>query len=139
MESDQQISVLHYAAQNYAGYLSLLVMYDELKYPFDVNQQSGMKATPLHFAVIFREIKNVELLLKLKANVNLKDKEGRTPLHLAVIRLCAHFASRDMDESYDEDMQQLDDEIFLEFKIIMKELLFNGADRSITSGEGLTA
>lgn len=37
---------------------------------FDVNLKSGLQATPLHFAVIFREIKNVELLLSLGADVN---------------------------------------------------------------------
>lgn len=113
-------------------------MFEELKYSFNVNQRSGMKATPLHFAVIFREIKNVELLLKYKADVNIKDNDGRTPLHIAVIRLCAHFSSKDSDESYDEDMAQMDDEIFLEFKIIIKELLFNGADRNLITGDGTT-
>ena len=37
---------------------------------FDVNLKSGLQATPLHFAVIFREIKNVELLISLGAEVN---------------------------------------------------------------------
>ncbi len=54
--------------------MSLLVLnqkYDgKDRFNFDVNARSGIYATPLHFAVIFRELKNVELLVKLKADVN---------------------------------------------------------------------
>lgn len=49
---------MHFAAQNYVGYLSLLVLKEEYdnkqNFNFDVNIKSGLNATPLHFAVIFR-------------------------------------------------------------------------------------
>lgn len=59
---------------------------------FNVDQRSDLHATPLHFAVIFRELKNVELLIKFKSDLNAQDREGRTPLLIAIIRLCGHFA-----------------------------------------------
>lgn len=36
-------------------------------------------------------------------------------------------------------MMQLDSEIFLEYKIVIKELLFNGADRQAVTKDGQTA
>ena len=55
----------------------------------DINEKSDLEATPLHFACISNNIKNVELLIKMKANLNAQDREGRTPLHAAVIRMCS--------------------------------------------------
>ena len=71
------MSVEHFAEQNYQGYIGLLALYDYSErygYIFDANKKSGLDATPLHFAVIFRELKNVELLLKYGAKVNTKDR-----------------------------------------------------------------
>jgi ankyrin repeat protein len=59
---------MHCAAQSYSGYLSMLVMVQ--KYKMSPNITDNFNATPLHFAIIHKEFKNVELLIKLGADVN---------------------------------------------------------------------
>lgn len=92
--SSQDITIVHFAAQNYRGFLSLQLLKEDYsrKFILDIDIRSGLLATPLHFAVIFRCLKNVELLIKYNANVNLQDREGRTPLHIAVIRLISQMS-----------------------------------------------
>lgn len=68
-----------------------------------MNLRSSLEATPLHFAVINRQIKNVELLIKFSADVDAVDKEGRTPLHIAVIRLCTQFQQISLLRSQTKD------------------------------------
>ena len=64
---------------------------------------------------------NVQLLIKLGADINSQDIRGQTPLHLAVMRIAA----------------QPDD--FNDYKKIIKELLFNGADSKLITDQGNTA
>jgi ankyrin repeat protein len=63
-----KLSTLHCAAQSYSGYLSILVLVQKYKLSPDI--RDNFNATPLHFAIINKEFKNVELLIKLGANVN---------------------------------------------------------------------
>lgn len=41
--------------------------------------------TPLHLAVITRQTKVVEVLLRAGADPSLVDKDGRSPIHLAAL------------------------------------------------------
>jgi ankyrin repeat protein len=51
----------------------------------DVNKKhTSAERTPLHAAVLAECVKVVDLLIKAKADVNAKDRRGRTPLHYAV-------------------------------------------------------
>ena len=59
---------MHCAAQHYSGYLTILMLVKNHK--FDVNITDKIQATPLHFAILKREFKNVELLIKFGADVN---------------------------------------------------------------------
>lgn len=65
------LSVLHCAAQTYTGSLSILILCK--LYNFNVNTRDNKDATPLHFAAMYKEFKNVELLIKFKADLNAQD------------------------------------------------------------------
>lgn len=80
---------------------------------FNVNIRDKIEASPLHFSILKKEFKNVELLIKFGADVNAQDYLGQAPLHIAVMRIGQ------------------DPESFDEYKKIIKELLFNGASRSL--------
>jgi ankyrin repeat protein len=65
-------SIMHCAAQFYEGFLPLLVLIKS--YNQDVNQKDAQGGSPLHFAVTEGEHKNVELLIRHGADVNLQDE-----------------------------------------------------------------
>jgi len=84
----------------------------------------------------------VELLIKYEANLNAQDREGRTPLHTGVMRMCAEMKQMlfvEADEEIDPSSQEDADLIYEEYKAIIKELLFCGADRNIKTKKGQTA
>ena len=88
---------------------------------YDVGVRDAQDATPLHFAVLRQEFMNVQVLINFGADVNAQDKHGLAPLHLAVMRLAQN------PDDYDV------------YKKIIKELLFNGANRELETLNGLTA
>jgi len=104
---------MHCAAQKYAGYIAMLILHKEHR--FDINVRDKYEATPLHFAVLKQEFMNVQLLIKFGADVNAQDMRGQAPLHLAVMSIAT------MPDEYDS------------IKKIIKELLFNGANRGLES------
>lgn len=50
--------------------------------------------TPLHMAVLFKNLAAAELLISRGANCNVEDATGRTPLHLAGSLAAAPFIDR---------------------------------------------
>jgi hypothetical protein len=81
------LTPLHYAAElnriEVINTLSSLVGEDLL-----VNAQDKYGWTPLHTAAHHGNIDCIEKLLSLGADVSVKERTGKTPLHLAVAQVC---------------------------------------------------
>ena len=57
ISSDHGYYIEHFAAKDYNGYLSLVMMkngFDSVKFLFDVDRRTKVGATPLHFAIFER-------------------------------------------------------------------------------------
>lgn len=66
----------------------------------NINAQTNTGVTPLHVSVVSGDVSMVTRLVRLGANLLLKDEKGKTPLMYAKERLAnlqATFESRDMD------------------------------------------
>ena len=70
------------------------------------------------------QVKCVECLLALKADPNARNSDNQTPLHIAVQR----YIQQSLDTSATEEQKESD---FEDAKRVIKELLFNGADRTL--------
>lgn len=114
-----KLSPMHCAAQTYHGLLSLVIM--TKRYNVKSTVIDVMQATPLHFAAMYHEYKNVEYLISSGADLNAQDVQGHTPIHICLIRLIQ------------------DPEKFTEYKRIIKTLLFAGASREVKTNQKLTA
>ena len=57
LTTQKKLTVMHCAAQHYAGYISLLILHKERN--FDVNVRDVFEASPLHFAILKQEFMNV--------------------------------------------------------------------------------
>ena len=84
VKAHNEMNVMHFAAQYYNGYISILILVK--KHSFSVNSKDKIQATPLHFAILKKEVKNVELLIRFGADLDAQDFLGQTPLHIAVMR-----------------------------------------------------
>ena len=113
------LTTMHCAAQTYHGLLSMLILSKHSQK--DVNLKDAKNATPLHFASMHREPKNVEYLVANGAELDIQDCQGHTPIHICMIRMIQ------------------DPDSFDEYKRIIKTLLFAGASRTVKTAQGDTA
>lgn len=79
-----------------------------------------MGGTALHYSIVRLQENSFEALLSFNADLNAKDNEGRTPLHLT---LCCYRVAQCNYETY---------------KKIIKTLLKQGAERDSVNNKGDT-
>ena len=75
-------NVIHIAAQ---GDKVNVIYYFLQNFNFDVNDEDHRKSTALHWAAYLNKEISLSYLIAWGANVNSKDTENNTPLHLAVV------------------------------------------------------
>lgn len=100
----------------------------------EIDVKDNYNCSPLHFACLNKQNKNVEILLSMNAAPNQKDARGKTPIHIALMRYkedkeyyCEKkesVAGSSLDAIKDEESEEFD-----KIKRVIKELLFNGANR----------
>ena len=83
VKDNHKHSLMHIAAQ---GDQVNCIYYILKNLAFDINEWDMKLSTPLHWAAYLQHEVGLCFLLAWGANPNLYDKDGNTPLHLAVLR-----------------------------------------------------
>lgn len=109
----QGLNVIHMASQ---GNQPSSIVYFKEKFNFDLMTLDGVGSTALHWACYTGSEDAFNFLLSYNADINCRDNEGLTPLHLAII-------------SGKIEMK-------IERTRLIKKLLQNGADRTIQDNRG---
>ena len=109
-----QNNLFHIASKNNQIF-PILFFYEKLKSFFNhnnndilnSNESNEDKIAPIHYACKNRNIKLMNLLLDLGANINIQDKKGYTPLHYAVLnndeRMIKHLLIRGADKKVKDE------------------------------------
>jgi len=83
--SKKGLNVLHMAAQ---GNNPNLIIYFKMKYNISVLSQDAQGNTPLHWACYNSSEEAINFLLSYmtdKNDINIKNKDGKTPLHISIL------------------------------------------------------
>lgn len=76
-------NILHYAAKSANAPVRKIQML--LSNEFNINAQDRKRMTPLHYAYRFRNHPAIEELVRLGADQNIQDENGRTPAQVEAI------------------------------------------------------
>jgi len=82
ISNNRGLNVLHMAAQ---GDSPNILIYFKEKFNMNIQSVDEICSTPLHWACYSGSESALNFLLSWDINLNYKDKEGITPLHLAVM------------------------------------------------------
>ena len=117
--------------------LALLLEHD----PTLADAQDRIGNTPLHYAVAARDRERVFLLLKYKAEVNLANRQGTTPLHLTMdSEVAARFLEVGADPNQPDSLANtpLHSAVKRRLKDIVRIMIEKKADTSLANAGGKT-
>ncbi|MCP3660605.1 MAG: hypothetical protein GY830_09960 [Bacteroidetes bacterium] len=91
-ENKNKLTPIHYAAQ-YNDFSELEVLLKTKQGKELINSKTKKtESTPLHYAAKNNTAEVIQLLIDYDAKINLKDKKGRTPLHIAITEFSKGFS-----------------------------------------------
>ena len=117
--------------------LALLLEHD----PTLADAQDRIGNTPLHYAVAARDRERVFLLLKYKADANLANRQGTTPLHLTMdSEVAARFLEVGADPNQPDSLANtpLHSAVKRRLKDIVRIMIEKKADTSLANAGGKT-
>jgi hypothetical protein len=82
IRNNNGLNVMHMAAQG--DQPNVMIFFKE-KYDMKINVLDNVMSTPLHWACYMGSDSSIDYLISWKADLNARDKDGFTPLHLAVM------------------------------------------------------
>jgi hypothetical protein len=82
IKNNNGLNVIHMAAQ---GDKPNVLVYFKEKHGMKIDCLDAVNSTPLHWCCYMGAENSLDYLVSWKANLNAKDKDGFTPLHLAVM------------------------------------------------------
>lgn len=86
LPNNRGLNVLHMAAQGDCPYSLILFKQSFENIRQDINIKDHERCTPLHWACYCNSHKIINFLISLGADVNARDMNGETPLHIALKR-----------------------------------------------------
>lgn len=140
MEKPIVDSVLHIAAESQSELIETFIGAG-----IDIDVRGDFNLTPLHSAVRSNNLKAVQILIQNNANINLGDKNDKTPLHYASL-LGYTDITQELLQCKDVDVNKVDIDgdsaihkaVKKNFSEIVSLLIKAGVDISVKNKEGHT-
>lgn len=100
-----------------------------------INEKNNEGLTALHIAILRKDYPLIDYLLSKKANPNIKDEEGYTPLHYVAVNIQNdNFLTKKLGKNYKKSLQPTPAELIT----LIDKLIKSGAFINVPNDDGYT-